>query len=440
MAKGKRRSVFDGPADRNGADPALDDLKDQRDKRLRLIEHCVLHEVKFEEDDANHILLARLKDILSPAMLASLEQGKEENKSRFTFVDSATFAGGDYRPTWLIPRVLVKNQPAIIGGTVKSLKTSIGVDLCVSVASGREFLGAFDVLTPRKVAIVSGESGEHTLQETANRVCIAKGITLAALGDRLHWCFTLPTLGDLTVMTDFANEMKSLGVEVVFIDPLYLALGAVDAKSVFEMGEVLKVAARVLLAVGITPVIAHHANKTLKIGEPMELADLAYSGTDAFARQWLLLNRRETYQNDGAHDLWLRIGGSVGHGGLWSLRVDEGITDANFAGRRWDVKLLTTNEVHADRLERREAERQDLAAKKAAHEQAAVLLAIDAEMTIHGAATKTRIKERTRYGTPKVTETLEGLIEEGVIEEVLFEKAAGHGAKQKAKGFKRVDQ
>src|SRR5581483_10047350 len=54
----------------------------------------------------------------------------------FDFIDSRTFCEKDCRPSWLIPRLLVKGQPAVWGGPQKTLKTSGMIDAGVSMATG----------------------------------------------------------------------------------------------------------------------------------------------------------------------------------------------------------------------------------------------------------------------------------------------------------------
>src|SRR5262249_10222579 len=97
------------------------------------------------------------------------------------FITSAEFDGANYSLEWLVKNVVVKGQPLIIGGPKKALKTSMVVDLAVSVAGGRKFLGEFFTPEPCRVAVLSGESGEATLQSTARRVAAAKGLRLADL-------------------------------------------------------------------------------------------------------------------------------------------------------------------------------------------------------------------------------------------------------------------
>src|SRR4051812_42153663 len=63
------------------------------------------------------------------------------------FIDSAQFQQAHYPLRWLIPGVLVRGQPAVVGGPRKALKTSVLVDLALSLGSRVDapFLGHFPV-------------------------------------------------------------------------------------------------------------------------------------------------------------------------------------------------------------------------------------------------------------------------------------------------------
>jgi RecA-family ATPase len=92
-----------------------------------------------------------------------------------------------------IDRILVAGQPAILAGPSKGLKTTLAIDLGLSLASGEPFLGAFRVNRQRRVLLMSGESGSATIQETARRIMLAKNGELRHVDDFMY-CQELPSL------------------------------------------------------------------------------------------------------------------------------------------------------------------------------------------------------------------------------------------------------
>ena len=155
--------------------------------------------------------------------------------------------------------------------------------------------------------------------------------------------------------------MRDHGYEVVIIDPLYLCLlsGSKDknAGSIFDMGPLLLEVAHACLSAGSTPILCHHSVKRPNTGyEPLELEDLAFAGIQEFARQWLLVNRRAAYRPGGHHELWLQAGGSVGHGGLWGLDIDESTLRDDFSGRIWNAEVMNLDEIRVRKIMQKEIE------------------------------------------------------------------------------------
>ena len=122
--------------------------------------------------------------------------------------------------------------------------------------------------------------------------------------------------------------IRADALRVVVIDPAYLAtpLAADKGNNLFAIGELLRSVNDVCQACGCTLLIAHHMKKTGITYDPPELVDTAWSGWAEWARQWLLLNRRERFDPDsnGQHKLWFAVGGSAGHSGLWGPRYRGG--------------------------------------------------------------------------------------------------------------------
>lgn len=378
-------------------------------------------------------LLADLMAHAKPALAKPVEEH---------FIPSSEFATLDVKHEWMIQGTMVRYEPMVLGGPKKALKTSIVLDLALSLAAGfkSRFLGKFEVKRPYRVGVISGESGIPTLQRKALAMCAAKGLNLTDLP--VHWRFRMPQLSIAKVQDALAGEVQEYGLEVLIFDPMYLALmsteSTANAGNVLQMGPLLQKFVDTCLPYGCTPVLVHH---TKKLGQkestrPLDLDDLSQSGFAEFARQWLLLSRRSEYQDgSGEHELWLRTGGSAGHGGKWGLDIDEGKTLDGLAGSQWKVVVRSAKDVKNDKY----AEKAEIEASKAAYHMNRVIQHLE---SMPDGDTKTGIKDALKVNSGTVSKAIEDAVDKGAIEAVEVAKGGkswpGYRIR-KAEGFDYPD-
>ena len=219
-------------------------------------------------------------------------------------------------PTWLINGVLIAGQETIVGGPMKTLKTSILIDMMVSLGTGTSFLGRFPVPRPMRVALISGESGRYVIRQNAREMAMDRGVDLDH--DRnILWGFDLPLLTEPDHLRAIETMIKDNGLEVLAIDPMYLTIPGerVDHANMFSLGPILKTFGKMCLDAGCMPILSHHFTKSRENPNgPPELHELAYGGVSQWMRQWCLVSRREPYDaSTGVHRLHWRHGGSFGH-------------------------------------------------------------------------------------------------------------------------------
>lgn len=346
------------------------------------------------------------------------------------------------KPAWLVKRLLVDGQPAIVGAPRKCLKTSIAIDLAISLASGTPFLGSFDVYARKRVAIVSGESGDWTILETAKRIAAARGISIP---DSIVWNFRLPSLSSPSDLASLKRAIKASGIEVLILDPLYLCLlsgGDADssaASNLYAIGPLLSAIAQACLP-ECTPILLHHSRKNLTNPfAPLELEDLAFAGIQEFARQWVLLNRMAPYEpGSGRHDLWLSGGGSCGQSGLWALGIEEGQLGDDFTGRGWQVTVTSAQDAIAQRQDAKADRRDDAKDRRIKKHEVSLLAALDKADPDRQGIGYTQLRRLSALGNEPYGGAVERLILEGIVEDVPdFAVATANGGTRSARGIRR---
>jgi len=260
------------------------------------------------------------------------------------WVSNAELFADQTEVRFLVDNVLAAEQPCILGGAGKTLKTSLAVDLAISLASGDPWLGRFAVPQPGPVLFISAESGKPVLRDVMRAVCWAKHVDARDLP--IQWSFRRPLLTQASHLASLLDAIEEHRPKLVILDPTYLLLmGGGDSertKNLFAMGSVLGTLSDAVSQSGATMLLLHHVTKSIGRSkrEPIALGDLAYAGFSEWARQWILVSRWEDYTpGTGEHALHVSVGGSAGHSGAWVARVNEGRPTDPLIGRLWQVDL-----------------------------------------------------------------------------------------------------
>jgi hypothetical protein len=287
------------------------------------------------------------------------------------------------------------------------------------MAAGVPFLGQFDVPAPIPCAMMTGESGKATIKETLGRIANSKSIGSRELSDRLVISTRLPDMGDDDHLAAIERDIRRYGLKCLAIDPSYLSFGDIgdSASNVFKMGAALSRVTSIIQNTGCTVLLLNHATKGRgkDIGRfsPPELGEVAMSGFAEWARFWILLAAQREWDEDiGRHSLWMRLGGSAGHAGLWSVEVTEG-RRSDPGGRGWNVKLSTAGEALRE-------QKQEAANRKAEQQERTEQIHCDKVRQALSEATegetKTNLAKSTKLNSTNVGKALGVLEQRGEID------------------------
>ena len=364
------------------------------------------------------------------------QQKTKNNKPLFPAITMKELMNGDYRVEFLCKGVLAKSQPAVFGGNQKTFKTSTSLELAVCLATGKSFLDYFEVPTPVKVCYFTGEGGLGVIQDTLRRIGIAKDIDIAE-AENFIVTDAIPRLDNITHLAALKEYIVEHEPVVVFFDPLYLALSGADTSNIFSMGERLGALNEVCSSLHCTPILLHHFKRRANPFEPASLDDLSMAGFAEFAGQWFLLSRRSAYDpDDPVHQLWVSIGGRIGHGSQWGLDIHEGTVD-DPGGRVWQTELRRQDDVRAytqDQKAKIHAEREQ--AKQAEFESYCNRV-YDWMKGKPKGVTKQNVKDSGRCPAAKAGAVLVRLEENGRIEPCMIEVPTGTKTR-KVSGYKAI--
>jgi hypothetical protein len=278
------------------------------------------------------------------------------------------------------------------------------------------------------VLFLSAESGEGTIQETARRICDSKGIRLADVSN-VAWGFWVPRARNAEQLQVLDHQISQSKAEVVVIDPLYQVLSGEDMSNLSMNGEQLQAIVQRCRQHNGTMILIDHAKRSSGNAnnfQPLELSDITGAGKAEFFRQWMLIGRREPFNPDiPLHRLWLTVGGSAGHCGLFAVDIDE-TRETPISDRQWFVNVTKGSAARAEDFEEWAAKRMQRKEAEAAAKLAKNIQKIrDAFTSRDESWTKRKIRDHAGLSSTTDGPAIAKLIQLGELEETATKTASG---------------
>ncbi|MEN6557313.1 MAG: AAA family ATPase [Thermoguttaceae bacterium] len=336
-----------------------------------------------------------------------------ERKIDYHLQSCADLVATTFDIRFLVDGIMAAGQPMVIAGPQKALKTSIALDMAFALAMGGCFLGRFKVPEPVGVGFMSGESGLPTLAETVRRIARAAGYDPAGVRN-LVISDRVPQIGSPDHLAAIDAIIQEHALEVLFIDPVFMAMDGADAGNLFIQGQLLRRVSELCQERGCTLVLLHHVKKgSGNDYQPIELSAISWSGFAEAARQWILVNRREPYEpGSGLHRLHLCVGGSAGHGGYWGIDVDEGQYQAG-TDRLWNVSVLDSTEIKTAGSDRKDADREARRQEVLDTDRREI---VAVAVKLKAPESKTALRDRCQCGHARFGRAFASLVADGTLQ------------------------
>lgn len=219
--------------------------------------------------DEDHRLKTELQKVI---------EGKIIPKEPSDDIDIETFADVmsnlQSSPGWTVPGFWMKRSHGIVAGEPKSFKSTLVMDLALSIATGKPFLNKFPIESPGKVLYIQNENAHWIMKDRFEKMLKHKGLVggVKKKGSKLKitWPPEIPLyminqqsfmLSDESDQKYLEELIKKLRPELVILDPLYLMFNG-DVSSSQELHPVLSWLIDIKNTYKCGIILIHHYNKS----------------------------------------------------------------------------------------------------------------------------------------------------------------------------------
>ncbi len=346
-----------------------------------------------------------------------------DDRPRFRFHSAADRLDNIPAVSWAVTGYRIDNTFGTTAGELKTLKSTLAMEVSVALAAGVPALGHFDVPAPRPVLYVVGEGGDIPFRRRLLRLRDAHGLTN---DDLRHFAYTTDTapLTDIEFTDELAAQMKSLQAAagcpgLIVIDPKYAVHpNSVDAKNLLSEGAFLREVTAPIIDAGWAFDLVDHYNQT---GSGNGLKRVTMAGAGEWADSWTLLAHREQPDVDAGRFRLTMDVGSRQWGGT-SLHVDVGLGhfDPDLGAHDGDITFSVRPAGHDDQGDGDDVD------QRTAVEVLRVL------RRARKAVTRTDVVQRAKARDTDVRRVLSEMIDDGRVIETpgIYTDAAGRAQRR----------
>lgn len=187
--------------------------------------------------------------------------------------DSELLSNLGHYPGWLVEGFWTRKSHGIISGEPKSFKSTLVLDLAISIASGKPFLGKFDVIEKGPVLIVQNENAGWIMKDRATKIRSSKKlmgeVTVKKGKIAVKWPPELPiyylnqqgfSFSDPAQRELIEQIIEKIHPKLVVFDPLYLMFEG-DISSSKDLSPILNWLLTVKETHNTSIILIHHWKK-----------------------------------------------------------------------------------------------------------------------------------------------------------------------------------
>lgn len=185
-------------------------------------------------------------------------------------------------PVMLVEGMVEATTINMIAGPSYAGKSTIGLDLALSVSAGLAVFGRFRVSGPVNVAYIYGEQGEARWEKRLRDITEFRGVALANRPNRV-WLVKGRGMkfNQTPVIRGFQEWCKERGIGMAIFDPLSTLFPADQSEN--DAADVIRRARgplETLVDAGMTVVVMHHSSKGMGRNEDARAGDLVRGSGD----------------------------------------------------------------------------------------------------------------------------------------------------------------